>query len=71
MNVGDKVKVVRIIEDDYGKPYFDIPIGTVGEVIQISDIEYNDIPYLVHFKTTVSNGSIGFNELEIEKVEDE
>jgi len=71
MNVGDKVKVVRIIEDDYGKPYFDIPIGTVGEITQIVDPEYNDIPYLVYFKSTVFNGSIGFNGLEIEKVENE
>jgi hypothetical protein len=65
--VGDRVKVVHLIENDYGKPYLPISLlGQTGIVVGYHPLSWTDSPYDVKLDDT---GIIEyFNLVELELV---
>lgn len=67
--VGDSVKIVRIIENDYGKPTLpDKYLGMYGTIVRILDDRYTDTPYVTVLDCD-NHPTEYFNSVEIEKVE--
>jgi hypothetical protein len=65
--LGDRVRVIRIIEDDYAKPTLSINLlGATGIITWVGDKTLSDTPYEVKLDTIGYGKTERFNEVELE-----